>query len=237
MSIMQSSDRILAYVEEAGLKVGDQLPAEVEMAKLLGISRNSVREAYAKLTTRGILLRRHGIGTFLSQPMIINDFGDRRGFWRMIELSGFTPSLHMLSLQTVALDHPLAASLKPSGRAPVTLLEWLFRADGQPVIYIQHAISPSIRIDHVDWSKVRNILAAVSDQVQDGELEILNSATKASRTMSRHLEIAEGSALLYGETKVHLADGQIPISSRYWGNPRYTAITHRQPITRQQFET
>lgn len=123
MSIMQSSDRILAYVEEVGLKVGDQLPAEIEMAKLLGISRNSVREAYAKLTTRGLLVRRHGIGTFLSQPMIINDFGDRRGFWRMIELSGFTPSLHMLSLQTVALDHPLAASLKPSGRAPVTLLE------------------------------------------------------------------------------------------------------------------
>ena len=175
-------------------------------------------------------------GTFLSQPLVINDFGDRRGFWRMIELSGFTPSLEMLPQQTIASDHPLASFLKPAGRGPVTLLEWLFRADGKPVIYIQHAISPAVRIDHIDWSNVRNLLAAVNDQIHDGELEVVNSAVNAPKNISRHLDVREGAAVLYGETKVHLATGQIPIASRYWGNPHYTAISLRQPITQQQFE-
>ncbi len=47
---------------EAGMK----LPAERQLAMQLGVSRNSLREALAKLVSEGVLLsRRRGGGTFI----------------------------------------------------------------------------------------------------------------------------------------------------------------------------
>ena len=47
------------------LKIGDKLPSEVELAKMLGIGRSSLREALRVLSVYGIVEARHGEGTFI----------------------------------------------------------------------------------------------------------------------------------------------------------------------------
>src|SRR5215218_1608960 len=44
---------------------GVQLPPEVELASSLGVSRTTVREALLQLEQEGLLIRRHGHGTFV----------------------------------------------------------------------------------------------------------------------------------------------------------------------------
>lgn len=56
---------LLDYIDSAGLKPGDRLASERELAKILGISRPSLREALQVLQVQGRLAVKHGIGVFL----------------------------------------------------------------------------------------------------------------------------------------------------------------------------
>jgi GntR family transcriptional regulator, transcriptional repressor for pyruvate dehydrogenase complex len=69
----QLAARLLDYVEVTGLRVGDRLPSERDLAAALQVSRASVRQATVALEVRGTLEVRHGDGIYLrSQP---NDSG------------------------------------------------------------------------------------------------------------------------------------------------------------------
>jgi GntR family transcriptional repressor for pyruvate dehydrogenase complex len=56
---------LLEYIDRENLIPGDRLAPERELAKKLGISRPSLREAIQVLQTQGRLVVRHGIGVFL----------------------------------------------------------------------------------------------------------------------------------------------------------------------------
>ncbi len=48
---------------------GKMFPNEVEMAKELGISRNTLRQATNKLVYEGLLFRKKGVGTIVTKPV------------------------------------------------------------------------------------------------------------------------------------------------------------------------
>ncbi|MFK0170423.1 FadR/GntR family transcriptional regulator [Streptomyces sp. NPDC090306] len=58
-------DRIIDLIVELDLGPGDALPAEPELMRTLGVSRNSVREALKSLQAFGIVDVRHGYGTYV----------------------------------------------------------------------------------------------------------------------------------------------------------------------------
>jgi len=67
------SDDIVARIEtlilEGSLQPGERLPAERALAEEFGISRPSLREAIQKLAARGLVVSRHGGGTFVSDQL------------------------------------------------------------------------------------------------------------------------------------------------------------------------
>jgi DNA-binding FadR family transcriptional regulator len=58
-------DEVKSYILRHGLKAGDPLPPETELAQQLDVSRNSVREAVKGLEALGILETRQGTGLFV----------------------------------------------------------------------------------------------------------------------------------------------------------------------------
>lgn len=74
------AERIVRQIErqltESDLGPGDRLPTERELAKLVGASRASVREAYRILQERGQLEIRHGVGVFVVPPVTLTALGD-----------------------------------------------------------------------------------------------------------------------------------------------------------------
>jgi len=63
-------DAVMTEIQRAigrgGLKVGDRLPQERELAKQLAVGRSSLREAMQGLQTMGLVEVRHGVGTLVS---------------------------------------------------------------------------------------------------------------------------------------------------------------------------
>jgi GntR family transcriptional repressor for pyruvate dehydrogenase complex len=60
------ADRIAASIAAGQLRPGDQLPPIVEMARSFRVAPATVREALARLETRGVLDVRHGTGVFVA---------------------------------------------------------------------------------------------------------------------------------------------------------------------------
>ncbi|MFF7651309.1 FadR/GntR family transcriptional regulator [Streptomyces sp. NPDC007983] len=58
----QVLERLRTYVEEGGLRAGDRLPTERELAERLGISRASVKQAIVVLEVQGLVEVRQGGG-------------------------------------------------------------------------------------------------------------------------------------------------------------------------------
>ncbi|GMQ94228.1 MAG: FadR/GntR family transcriptional regulator [Acidimicrobiia bacterium] len=61
----QVQEAIKSYIVNNSLAAGDQLPPEGQLAELLGISRNSVREGVKALEVQGIIEARVGAGLFV----------------------------------------------------------------------------------------------------------------------------------------------------------------------------
>lgn len=55
-------------ISVGGLKTGDKLPTEHELARTFGVSRSVVREAIAQLRNEGLLDTRQGVGAFVLDP-------------------------------------------------------------------------------------------------------------------------------------------------------------------------
>jgi GntR family transcriptional repressor for pyruvate dehydrogenase complex len=59
--------RIRALIQAGDYKVGDRLPAIMEMARRFGVGHPTVREALKKLQTVGIVDIRHGSGVYVTR--------------------------------------------------------------------------------------------------------------------------------------------------------------------------
>jgi len=61
----QVAQQILDWVRESGLRAGDRLPPERELASRLGVSRATVSQALVAMEVVGVVAVRHGDGTVL----------------------------------------------------------------------------------------------------------------------------------------------------------------------------
>ena len=70
-------DKIKSDIETGQLRPGERLPSEAELSKQLGVSRATLREALRLLEEEKIVIRRHGVGTFInSKPVFSAELGN-----------------------------------------------------------------------------------------------------------------------------------------------------------------
>ena len=66
------AERLQEMLKNQTWTAGDKLPPERDLAKQLGVSRPSLREALQKLVCAGLLTTRHGGGTFVQEKSQVN---------------------------------------------------------------------------------------------------------------------------------------------------------------------
>ncbi|MEV0007999.1 GntR family transcriptional regulator [Streptomyces sp. NPDC051840] len=139
---------------------GDRLPPEAELARRIGLSRNTVREAVAILVTDGLVERRWGVGTTVLAPAPPASFSvtDLVPVKEIIRSAGREPGLSHWHHASVRPDPEVAARLDLSGEdAETWYVERVFTVDGQPAVHLRDWCLKTIGGRPVDLTPLRDV--------------------------------------------------------------------------------
>src|SRR3712207_709606 len=108
----QLAELIKEQIKHGALKPGYRLPAERELAEQAGISRMTVRQAINHLVLEGVLVVKHGAGTFVAEPKLTHEALHLSGFTEEMARRGIAATSRVLEQALVAPAQPVAAALK-----------------------------------------------------------------------------------------------------------------------------
>jgi GntR family transcriptional regulator len=127
----------LRQLVQANAFPAGRLPSEPELAEQLGCARGTARRALAQLELEGLLIRRHGSGTYVNTAVqrIASRLEEVWDFAEMIRLAGHTPGVqHLETRLQLATEQEQARLGLPPGSEVIAVTN-LFLADGRPVIH------------------------------------------------------------------------------------------------------
>lgn len=106
---LQLLDMIQEQIQNESLKPGDMLPSEMEFCQHYHISRTTVRLTLRELEQQGFIIRRRGLGTYISEPKVSRHLGSLYSFTEDMKKLGLTPSSRILSYRLVSRQEGSAA--------------------------------------------------------------------------------------------------------------------------------
>ena len=121
-------DEILGMLDE--LQVGDALPSERRLAQTLEVSRPTLRAVIDELVREGLLLRRHGSGTYVAEPKIALPL-TMTSFSEDMARRGMRPSSRVVGFELTTAGAKLGQRLKISPVDEVWVITRLRLADDE----------------------------------------------------------------------------------------------------------
>lgn len=83
----KTEDRLMKYILDKPVKIGERIPTEGELTELFEVGRSTVRGAVKGLVTRGVLEVRRGDGTYVINTIYMEndvlEFGNMEDRYRL----------------------------------------------------------------------------------------------------------------------------------------------------------
>lgn len=188
----------------------EKIPSEDELADLHGVSRMTARAGISALIDEGLLYRRHGVGTFVSQSQIARDQTRLTSFFEDAEVINLSPTSEMLEMLRMPASHKIAQALRLENHERVFMILTL-RFVKEQVVTLHYAYLPE--------KLFPNLINEVNDETHLWQhieetygLKLKNAiqrleARSATPYQAEMLEISEKSPVLYKERTVYADDG------------------------------
>jgi len=146
LAYISTKEKLINYIKKNKLQVGDRLPAESELSRILGISRLTLREAFNALKNDGLINSIQGKGTFLSGDVdnIANTLNNNLGISEMIIASGYKPGVSHFEKKLVKAEPSFAAKFGVEEGTDILVLKRIRTADGKPVVYSRDYFVPRL---------------------------------------------------------------------------------------------
>lgn len=180
---------------------GQRLLSEPELAKQLGVSRATLREAMRSFETQGLIRRRQGSGTFVVGKVAVLDSGLEvlESLETMAKRLGLEVTMSDLSIEATKADEEVANALNVSVGANLTRVRRVIRADSRPVAYLVDILSEttlhSAEVPADFNGSVLDFLLGRGDSLTTSRANI--SAIGATAEVAKALEIQRGDVLLH----------------------------------------
>lgn len=194
--VEQMLRELIAQPEYRG---GKFLPNEVDLAKRLGISRNTVRQATNKLVHEGLIIRKQGIGTKVADKKSVNTrLGSWLSFTQEMNEKGISFKNFEISCEWIEPPKEVAEFFGIPEDKQVLKMERLRGMEEGPIVYFISYFHPRVGLKgDEDFSKpLYHMLEEQYHTVANLSKEEIR-ATLADKWLAKKLDVKPGSPVLF----------------------------------------
>jgi len=223
----QIVNHVRLLVKQNKLREGQVFCSEGDVARVLGISKMPVRQAFQKLRSEGLLVIAKGKRPVVGSGRVPWNFQQLRGFSEEMRRRGLVPSAKLLSLSLLDPELETAQALKLTMGEQVYSVKRLRFVNGEPVAVVTSFLPARIfnGIDKQDLEK--RSLYDIFEHTYNRKLqwaEEIIGALNATGDDARALQAEAGSPLLLiKETTYDSQSIPIEYSISLLRGDRYTA--------------
>ena len=221
---MQVEDMLRKLIEKPEYQNGKLLPNEINIAKKLGISRSTVRQATNKLVYEQLLIRKKGVGTKVAKNNITTRLNKWSSFTHEMDEKGVLFRNYSIKVSMVVPDKDIQQLFNIEEGKKVLKMERVKGPESGPVVHFISYFHPRTGLTaDDDFSKPlyetlerdHHITAAIS---KEGISAIL-----ADNKISKMLNIKVGDPILFRK-RVVCDPGERPIEYNlgYYRADRFT---------------
>jgi GntR family transcriptional regulator len=211
----QVVNELLAGIQAGSLARDDGLlPSEADLSQRYNVSRATIREALSKLEQAGLIIRRHGVGTFVAPPSPVIDAGleELESLETLAQRIGLETHMGKCVVEERTATPREANRLQMSSGEPVLSVARVILAGKRPVAYLIDIV-PAQYLHKSDLADAFN--GSVPDVfIRRGAPDLSHSRTdivpeSADETTARQLRVKPGDTLLRLEARLYARDGSI----------------------------
>lgn len=200
---------------------GSQLPSEKDLAKRIGVSRNTIREALGELEFDGLVVCRWGTGTFVrdtTDPLSVS-MTDIVPIRDVIRGSGHEPELTYFDVSNIASPDGMAASFGLLPGDAVWRIDRVFAVGGVPVVFLRDHVPARINGRDFDPLPLKDaevdLLSLLRDAAHSriASMDVELRAVSAVGELTTWLRVEKGHPLLRAVQVSYAADGRALIDS------------------------
>jgi GntR family transcriptional regulator len=197
----------------ATAKPGERLPSEPDLARQLGVSRASLREAMRTFETQGLIRRQQGVGTFVLRPSHVLESGLEvlESIETLARRIGLEVRLGELRVEQRQAKENEAEALGLAPGAEVISISRVILAEERPVAYLIDVLpvgvlNPEDLAGDFNGSVLDLLIKKGTPPLMDSLCDI--GAVAASSDIARALNIQRGDALLFFNSCLYAVDGR-----------------------------
>ena len=197
-----------------GVEPGTYLPSEPKLARSLGVSRATLREAMRIFEQRGRIVRRQGVGTYVTQIPHVIDTGIEtlESIERLADRIGLEVETGNLEIRERAATEEELQRFKRDDELPLVEISRVILTEGRPVAFLIDILPEEHLPADIKAGKFRGSVLDVLLQRNEPELwQCLTDITaiSASPEVARHLKIQRGDVLLFFEAWLYSKEGEV----------------------------
>ncbi|WP_422005200.1 GntR family transcriptional regulator [Roseivirga pacifica] len=200
---VQVEELLRKLIKEPQYQNGKLLPKEVDLAKTLGISRNTIRQATNKLELENLLIRKKGVGTRAVNNPVSTRLNSWFSFSEEMENKGVKFINYDIKVSWVNVDEQVAEHLQLTKGKEVLKLERLRGVSKGPFVYFVSYFHPRVGLTgNEDFQRhLYEILEQDYSTIVAISKERIN-AISADKEVAEKLAVKVGAPILYRQRLV-----------------------------------
>jgi GntR family transcriptional regulator len=205
---------------------GGRLLTEPELARQLGVSRATLREAMRIFETEGLIRRRQGSGTFVIHPSHVIDTGLEvlESIETLAARIGLEVELGRLKVDQRGAGDEEAKALEINAGDGVIVVSRTIQAEGRPVAFLVDTLPENVLVPadlqiSFSGSVLDLLLKRGTPPLGISRTDI--NATTATSEVARALDIQRGDVLLNFTAKLYSTSGEVVDYSYSYFLPGY----------------
>ena len=198
----------------SSLPAESRLPSEPELARRMGVSRATLREAMRSFEGQGLIRRRQGVGTFVVAAVPVLDSGLEvlESIETLAQRSDLQVNMGDLQVGQVEADKDQAAALNIPVGTFLTRVGRVIYTEHRPIAYLVDTLPEDILVaEEVESGFTGSVLDLV---LRRGEPKLAQSRTEiraigATSEVARALQIQRDDVLLHFVAYLYAQDGRV----------------------------